>query len=367
MTRVFINARFLTQPMSGVQRYAYEVLTALDTLLGSACSAPVVAFYPEAGPKIKHPPWRHIIMRALPGGRGHFWEQGALWRASRCGILLSLCNSGPVLHKNQIVALHDANIYAIPQAFSWQYRMFHKALRPVLARHARQLVTVSAFSAQELSRYCHVDPQKFRIVPNSANHILDNAEDADGLAQFGLQLGGYLLAVGNQSPNKNIGRLVAACAGAKDLMTLVIVGGETAGLTSAKVDSENGVLVLGRVNDRVLRALYEGASGFVWPSLYEGFGIPPLEAMALGTPVLASRSSAMPEVLGDAALYFDPKDAADIHRVIKQFCSITEAERDEMRAKGLKRARQFNWEQSAAAIMELLSLHSSGTKALAAE
>lgn len=352
--------------MSGVQRYAYEILTALDSLLGALGTEPVVAFYP-AGRAIERPPWKHIELRALPGGSGHFWEQSALWRASRNGILISLCNSGPVLHKNQIVALHDANIYAIPRAFSWKYRMFHKALRPVLARRARQLVTVSAFSAQELGRHCRVNPDRFQIVPNSANHILRTEPETDVLAQFGLHAGRYLLAVGNQSPNKNIARLVTACADAKDLAVLAVVGGEVSGLAAAGLTGADTVRVLGRVDDRSLRALYEGAMGFVWPSLYEGFGIPPLEAMALGTPVLASRSSAMPEILGDAACYFDPRDTADIGRALTGFCGLTEAERDQMRSRGYDRARRYSWEKSAASLLNMLNLPSRDQTAYTAE
>jgi len=181
MGQIFVNARFLTQPMSGVQRYAYEILAAVDRLLGACGDAAVVAYYP-AGCEVERPDWKHIELQALRGGTGHFWEQVALWRASRNGSLISLCNSGPVLHKNQIVALHDANIYAIPQAFTWKYRVLHKCLRPVLARRAYQLVTVSAFSARELSRYCRVSPSSFRILPNSADHILRHAPETDILA-----------------------------------------------------------------------------------------------------------------------------------------------------------------------------------------
>ena len=366
MVRIFINARFLTQPMSGVQRYAYEILSALDRLLCVLGDAPVVAYYP-AGCEVEHPDWKHIELRALHGGTGHFWEQGALWRASRNGILISLCNSGPVLHKKQIVALHDANIYVIPQAFSWQYRVLHKCLRPVLARRAFQLVTVSAFSVQELSRYCRVSPSKFRIVPNSANHILRHESEPDVLVRFGLHAGKYLLAVGNQTPNKNVARLVAACAETKDLAVLAIVGSETSGLADAGISCAHDVQVLGRVTDEALCALYKGAMGFVWPSLYEGFGIPPLEAMALGIPVLASRSSAMPEILGDAALYFDPEDTADIQRALNTFCAMSEIKRDQMRSKGYDRAHRYSWEQSAVLLLDMLNLPSAGPMAHAAE
>jgi glycosyltransferase involved in cell wall biosynthesis len=138
-------------------------------------------------------------------------------------------------------------------------------------------------------------------------------------------------------------------------------------LADAGITCAHGVRILGRVNDEALRALYEGAMGFVWPSLYEGFGIPPLEAMALGTPVLASCSSAMPEILGDAALFFDPEDPADIQRALKAFCSMREIKRDQMRSKGYDRAHQYSWEQSAASLLDMLNLPSTCQAPHAAE
>lgn len=367
MVLVYVNARFLTQPKSGVQRYAFEILSALDSLLGDVNHDPVIAFYPASRKIVESPNWKNIEVKALPGAGGHLWEQTALWRASRNGTLVSLCNCGPILHKNQIVALHDANIYAIPNAFSWKYRFFHKALRPALARRAGQLVTVSAFSARELARNCRLNSDQFRIIPNSADHIRRIKPESGALSDFGLSRGRYLLAVGNQSPNKNIARLVAACADAKDLPVLVIVGGETHGLASAGIRSTERVRVLGRVNDEALRALYEGAKGFVWPSIYEGFGIPPLEAMALGTPVLASRSSAMPEILGEAACYFDPVDPSDIRRALEQFCQAGKADHDLIRTRGEQRASLYSWEKSAVALMDMLNGRATDHPALAAE
>ncbi|MEP2505778.1 MAG: glycosyltransferase family 1 protein [Paracoccaceae bacterium] len=336
-------------------------------MLGSLDHDPLIAYYPANSEIIEWPGWKYIEIRALRGGSGHIWEQTALWRASRNGALISLCNSGPVLHKNQIVALHDANIYAIPHAFSWKYRLFHKALRPILARRADQLVTVSAFSAQELARYCSLSSKEFRIIPNSADHILRIKPESGALTEFGLSRGRYLLAVGNQSPNKNIARLAAAYAEVKDLPILAIAGGEAHGLAAAGIENTDRIRVLGRVDDRSLRALYEGAKGFVWPSFYEGFGIPPLEAMALGTPVLASRNSAMPEILGNAAVYFDPESLSDIRLAIELFCKADETEHNLMRSRGSDRAHLYSWENSAATLRDMVELSTTGRQTLVAE
>ncbi|WP_425045973.1 glycosyltransferase family 4 protein [Primorskyibacter sp. S87] len=356
---IFLNARFLTQPVSGVQRYARELVGALDDALATGCPGfgPVVALHPKG--EIEDPGWQAIELRAASGGQGHFWEQGALARAAWSGVLLSLGNSGPLLHPRQVICFHDANIWALPEAFSPRYRVLHRALRPPLARRAKGLMTVSRFSAMDLAPRLGVDARRFEIVPNSAAHILNIAPDARVLQRFGLTSGAYLLSVGNQSPNKNLRRLVIAhgqCG--PDVPKLVVAGGRVPGLAAGQgtglATVASRVITTGRVSDAELRALYDGAKGFVFPSLYEGFGIPPLEAMQLGVPVLASRRTALPEVLGDAPIWFDPMEISDIARSLQAFARLDKCARARMAAAGRGVASRFTWANSAGRLIELL-------------
>lgn len=342
---VYVNGRFLMQPVSGVQRFARELLGALD-----AQGAALTVLAPEGA---QNPGWRHIALRIVPGGQGHLWEQTALFSASRDGRLLSLGNSGPLRHRDHILALHDANIYEIPQAFSRRYRMLHKAVRPHLARRAAALITVSRFSAGALARHLGVAQARFHILPNGADHIARIVPDPAVLPRLGLMPQGYILSVGNQSPNKNIARLIAAHGRAGGL-PLVVAGGGVPGIVAADVAGSAQVHLPGRVSDAELRALYDGAAGFVFPSLYEGFGIPPLEAMACGVPVLAARGSALPEVLGDAPIWFDPRDETDMTRALRQFAALPPAERSAMRARGHARAGTFTWAHSAQRLSAIL-------------
>jgi glycosyltransferase involved in cell wall biosynthesis len=348
---LFINGRFLTQPVSGVQRYAREVLGALDDLLARGPRAgPVEVLVPQP---VAPPDWRVLQTRVVRGGRGHIWEQGALYRASCDGVLLSLGNSGPLRHRAHVLCLHDANLFEIPQAFSARYRAWHRMLRPALARRAAALLTVSDHSAKALARHLGVAQGRFDIVPNSAEHVLEWSTRSEVPAKYGLRSGGYFLSVGNQSPNKNIARLVAAHGQARGVPPLAIVGGGVPGV--AHQAAGQGAHMLGRVPDADLRGLYEGAAGFVFPSLYEGFGIPPLEAMQLGVPALCARSGAMPDVLGQAAMWFDPRDTADMTRALEGFAAMDSTHRMTRTVIGRAVAAQYRWRDSAARILDIVT------------
>ena len=356
MHPIHVNARFLTQPRSGVQRYAEELLSALDGRLASdpdlaARIGPVTAWRP-AGPA-RDPGWRAISLNALPGGRGHLWEQGALWRATRRGVLLGLGNSGPLAHRRQVLALHDTHLWDMPGAYTVRYRAWHRMLRPALAARAAALLAVSDHAATALAARLRVPRDRFVLVPNAAGHLRRVAPDPDALDRAGLTRGRYLLAVGNRSPNKNLVRLLAAHGLAGDVPPLVIVGGRVPGIATSHLPGGRA-LSLGRVDDATLRALYEHATGLVFPSLHEGFGIPPLEAMSLDCPVAAARSGALPEVLGAAPIWFDPLDAKSMAGSLRALTALTTAERTRHVRLGRARAAAYDWDSSAATLVEIL-------------
>ena len=352
---IYINGRFLTQPISGVQRYAREVLDALDRELCHSADlrkelGPIEVLVPQ---KVKAPEWQMLRLRHVPGARGHLWEQGALWRASRDGVLVSLGNSGPLMHPAHVLCLHDANLWQIPRAYAARYRLWHRFLRPLIARRAAALLTVSGHSAKALAGRLGVAEEGFRIVPNSADHMLRLPSAPDAPARYGLTPGRYFLSVGNRSPNKNLRALIAAHAACGDeVPPLALVGGDAPGVVANAACENDRVKALGRVPDCDLRGLYEGASGFVFAALHEGFGIPPLEAMRLGVPVTCARSGAMPEVLGDAPLWFDPREERDIARAMKRFVGIDSKARIEMIRAGQRQAQKYCWRKSALMLAE---------------
>jgi len=347
---IFFNMRFLAQPLSGMQRYAEELALAVDRCLAETPDAldgaPVSGLLPQGHARDR--PWRRIQLRRVGGLGGHAWEQSQLALAARGGILVSLAGSGPLTHDRHVLVLHDANPFVNPHFYSRPFRLWHSFLQPRLARRARRLLTISEFSRYELARCLRLPPDHFGILPDSAEHILQTAPDPETLSRHGLVAGGYALCVGNQSPNKNIALALSAFERLNHPdLKLAVAGGTPAALAAARTGDAPWLAKLGRVTDEELRTLYEAAALFIFPSIYEGFGIPPLEAMALGCPVVSADTSAMPEVLGDAAFFFRGGDAGDCAARIAEVLALDTAGRANVAAAGRAQAQRYTWSASA--------------------
>lgn len=351
---LYINGRFLTQRLTGTQRFARELVDAIDQRLAH-CERPprcVIVLPASADPPAA---WRHItVMRA---GRltGHRWEQLELPRLTRDGVLLSLGNVGPLLHARQAIVMHDAAVYALPEAFTWQFRTAYRVLLPLLARRAACLITISQFSRRELSRHLKIAADRFTVIVEGADHILRADADAAILATHRLQPRRYVLCVGSATPNKNF----AAVAGAfslldRDDLTLAIAGGGDSRIfADGTLRTSARSVRLGYVSDAALRALYENALCFVFPSRYEGFGLPPLEAMICGCPVVASTTDAVREVCGDAALFADPDDHATLAAHIGRLADDVELWSG-MQQRGRQQVEPYTWSRSAESVLAAL-------------
>lgn len=338
MPPLFVNARFLTQSITGVQRYAAELSKRIK----------------RARPETRFLVPKNVLHDDLAAelgaevvGRltGHAWEQLELPFYTRGGGLLSLCNTGPLLKRRHVVTLHDAAAFAVPEAYSLAFRSWYKVLFVGLGRTARGIVTDSRFSAAELRHYAHTPKHKLLVSYLGKEHLFETPPDPGVLARRNLEGRPFLLAVSSQSPHKNFGAVVRALQKLGETpFDTVIAGG-----TNPKVHARTGRLPesiqhVGYVTDGELRALYEHATGFVHPSLYEGFGITPLEAMALGCPVIVSHAASLPEVCGDAALYFDPHDPSDLADKIQQLMQDAPLQA-RLRHEGPVQAARFSWER----------------------
>lgn len=360
--RVFINGRFLSQRVTGVQRYAHEMILALDAALAAEGPAQGdLELTLLAPPGTRELPLKRIGFES--GGRvsGNVWEQTWLPWMSRDGLLLSFGPTGPLLRRWQVVTMHDAIVYAVPEAFSWKFRAWYRVVLPVLARRAPCVVTVSEFSKRELARYLRVASERFRVVGGGWQHVARTRANAAVLERNGLVARRYLLAVSSLSAHKNFAVIARALSKLEDPKIDVVVAGAVDRAVFGRTDpTQLGKLKLvGHVDDEELRALYENAAAFIFPSRYEGFGLPPLEAMALGCPVIASNAAAIPEVCGSAALYFDPDDAETLALLMQRVLGSS-AERARLVELGNAQLTKHGWELSARLYLRVLrALHES--------
>ncbi len=348
MHTVFINGRFLTQRITGVQRYALEALLALDRRLHSGIEGADLECVVLAPPGTPGPPLSAIEFRHVGHLRGNAWEQLSLARATRGELLFSFSATGPLIKSRQIVTVHDAAVYAVPQAFSFRFRSWYKLLLGQLAPRVPLVLTVSDFSRGEVSRHFGFEAGKVRVTTEGFQHILRQNPDPRVLEKHGLRSKRFVLAVSSRTPNKNFGLIVEAVKRlrAPDFDVVIAGGFDPRVFGGVALPELPFVRSVGYVTDAELRALYEHAALFVYPSLYEGFGIPAIEAMACGCPVIASNAASVPEVCGDAALYISPHDPDGLARAIDRLMTDP-PERERLARAGLSWVQRYTWDESA--------------------
>ncbi|TML26112.1 MAG: glycosyltransferase family 4 protein [Actinobacteria bacterium] len=235
-----------------------------------------------------------------------------------------------------VVTVHDLAVFRHPDAFNRWTRTYSPRLVPRVLAAARRIIAVSDFTRRELVEVLNVPDAKIRVVPNG----VDEEFTPDGPAAEG----DYVLAVGTLEPRKNLPRVVEAAR--RNGVELRVVGAR--GWGGVQVGG-NGVRWLGEVSDSDLAQLYRGARCVAYASVYEGFGIPVLEAMACGAPVVTSRGTAMEEIADGAAVLVDPSDPADLAAGLERAA----AQRGALVARGLERARAFRWDGVANATVDV--------------
>lgn len=326
MRTVFINGKFLGQPITGAQRFALEITLALDVLLADNQTNRLFDFalIIPSDIKLNIPSLKMIRIVVLPGSACHQWEQVALPLFVKNALLINLSGSAPMFKRRQLFTIFDAAIYDFPQAYSKLFILWYRAQFMLQSKFCLGLLTISAFSQDRLCYFLGVSPNQFGIVPCGVDHMLKVNSDESVLAKYNLKKNSYLLSVGSANPSKNFAALIEAFSSiSKDQsINLVVVGGTNSLVfADAWTLEDDRIIKVGRVDDAQLKALYSNARAFVFPSLYEGFGIPPLEAMACGCPVIASNATSIPEVCGNAVGYFDATSLLSMQNVLKKVIS----------------------------------------------
>ena len=327
VTEFAIDARAaVRRELGGVERWARELAARLPAL------AP-------GGYAVLRPP------RALAHRAGHAWEQAALpLRAARLGARALLCpaNLAPLAFPRNVVVIHDAAPLRHPGWYSAAYAAWQRRLLPQVARRALHVITVSEFSRAELRELLRLE--RVSVVYGGVDTAFAPGADAAGArAALGLARP-YVLCVASHIARKNLAALVpAARALAAEGIDVVVAGGHRPQF--AAEPGLSALRLLGHVPDALLPGLYAGAEAFALPSLYEGFALPVLEAMAAGVPVVAADTSALPETCGGAALLVPPEGEAFRDALAALLGDA--AERQRLRGAGLARAAAFEWEAAA--------------------
>ncbi len=334
--QIAVNARYSYRRAAGVERYAREISSRL------------------------FPPPRFITpRRALTPITGHLWEQFVLPAKLQAGeFLWSPANTSAWTIRRQAATIHDASPFDHPEWFAPSFAAWTRLSWRVLSRTARAILTVSNFSRERLKFHLGINDRKLFVIPDGVGKPFEPQSQRaidETLARYGIKPP-YFLFVGTLEPRKNLGRLFEAWNDAQVKLagSCLVVAGEAGAVfrgTGFSAIPQNSQF-LGYVPDADLPALYAGAQALIAPSLYEGFCLPALEAMACGTPVIASNAASLPEVTDGAAFLVNPMEPRQISAAM-QLLAQNKTLANQYRERGFAQAQKFNWEDAAGKLQTL--------------
>jgi glycosyltransferase involved in cell wall biosynthesis len=355
--KIFINGRFLTQSISGVQRYAHEIVTMWDEMIEAREKSILPFEFELLVPRrkfLKHSlELKHIPTKCLGYSNGHLWEQLELSLHTMKGILFCPGNTAPIIHllsnKPTIVTVHDLSFRYFPQAYSTLFKVIYHILTPLIFRFSKAIITVSRSEKASLLKLYPAAQNKVYAIQNGGipERYLNQIDTTVQLKNTIRKP--FLLYVGALNPRKNPQGVIHAFREVQEMedLSLVIIGSESRTFKQLKVENFDQIIdkiiFEGQVDDpSAIIPFYKSALCLVFPSFYEASPLPPIEAMSCGCPVVASMIPALEERCGDAALYCDPHRPETIAQSIEQIINDQRL-RKLMRQRGFERAAQYNW------------------------
>jgi len=358
--RIAIDAHSVGNKLGGNESYAKNLIEALAEI-DNVNQYTIFVTKREARERFSNR-WPNFQVRTTPPHTPFVripLTLSAELRRNRVDVLHVQFTAPPFSPCPVVVSIHDLSFEHLPETFKRRSRMQLRLTVRRSARNAAQVIALSEHARADLIATYNLQPEKVNVVPLAAPDVFAPVRDDNELQRvrqiYGIDRD-YILSVGSIQPRKNLRRLIEAYSLLRQqqpkgkLPQLVLVGknawlyDETLQLLN---DRDLGSIVLtGYVPEADLPALYSGALCFIYPSYFEGFGLPPLEAMKCGAPVIVGNKTSLPEVVGDAALMIDPFDVSAIAAAIQKVISDSDY-RSELRVKGMQRAKQFNWKETA--------------------
>jgi glycosyltransferase involved in cell wall biosynthesis len=343
---IIINARFLTQRVTGVQRFAIEISKNLQKLL------PDQLLFVTPANIVNLVLATELKAKVIGKNSGTIWEQIDLrWylHQNKKPLLVNFTNTGVTFYKNQLVTIHDMSYKVNPKWFSKSFYLWYNYLIPNLVKSSLKVFTVSNSSKNDIIKYLKTDPGKINVIYNSSYLNTNNNFEP-------IEKGKYILTVSSLDPRKNLNNLIVAFNKIKIGVKLIIVGLKSSHFSKGlNTDLLNKNIILkGDQSDDELAALMQYADAFVYFSFYEGFGLPSIEAMGMGCPVIVSDIPVHREVCSNAALYADPYNVEDIEEKITAVLVNNELKL-KLKLAGYENVKRFDWFKSAQNVFKVIN------------
>ena len=355
---IVINGRFLTQSVTGVQRYARELIQAIDLMLETRSGLKVTVI----SPRLSRPPprWKNVRLHQAGYLQGHAWEQLELPWLARGRTLFCPGNTAPIISllgsQHVVVTVHDLSYQYFPSAYSRAFRLWYGTVIPLALARASAVITVSESERTAIGKHYSGTLPRLHVIQNGGLPVGfetlpgDETKSSDS----------YVLYVGSLSKRKNFsGMLEAACRLARKRgFNFVFVGGSAGGISENTInvpdDIRPHITFAGQIDDtEALIEFYRRAACFLFASYYEASPLPPIEAMACGCPVVASDIPSLRERCGDAAAYCNPNDIDSITAAIERVVDSDEVQ-SSLQTAGRRRAAKYTWTRCAEKTLEVI-------------
>jgi glycosyltransferase involved in cell wall biosynthesis len=352
---IYFNGKFYTGKLNGVHRAADRLIRECDRALAQIPEPVRPEAFLMTSARADWVPELQAIQRRDYGRTGQAWEQVVLPFAARDGILVNLANLAPIAHRNKITMIHDVQFLLKDCGYPARQRLGYRWLTPLLGRSSSATLTVSEYSRRMLDQYAISDASRTVVIANGADHMLEAREDHTLRESLGLALRGYVVMFGSVKGYKNNATPFSAFASGETGPTrLVVIGPQRAELEAAGLTPPPGTVFAGRPDDHDLKGLLAGALAILFSSRTEGFGLPPLEAMLCGCPVIVSPAGAIPEACGDAAIYAGTDRPGEWSEAINDLRTDPQLRASKI-AQGHRRAAHFTWQNAGNRLMSVIN------------